>query len=93
MEDVAIGVEMAKRGLEIVRLDQVLPHFGQHGADVAPVLRARMLSEARIQFARLHYGRTFAMALTALRSLLRGRRAIKDALRRGRRAAFMLANG
>lgn len=93
MEDVAIGVEMGKRGLEIVRLDQVLPHFGRHGADVAPVLRAQMLSAARIQFARLYYGRTFAIALTALRSLLHGRRAVKDALRRRRRAVPFLANG
>ncbi|MDG4896871.1 glycosyltransferase [Mesorhizobium sp. WSM4976] len=86
MEDVAIGFEIAKRGLDIVQLDQVLPHFGQHGADVVPALRAQMLGDARIQFARLHYGRTFALALTALRSILHGRWAVKDVLRRGHRA-------
>ncbi|MEO5757329.1 MAG: glycosyltransferase [Mesorhizobium sp.] len=88
MEDVAVGFEMARRGLEIVELDHVLPHLGQHGADIPTSTRTSLIDNARLQFARLHYGRVFAAALRGLRWVLRRRLDIKDALRPKRRRAL-----
>lgn len=85
MEDVAIGFEMSRRGLEIIRLGHVLPHFGQHGADIPSSGRIRLIDAARLKFARLHYGRTLAAALAAMHWVLLRRLAIKGAWRHQRR--------
>ncbi|SDA67049.1 Glycosyltransferase, GT2 family [Mesorhizobium qingshengii] len=85
MEDVAIGFEMARRGLDVIRLGHVLPHFGQHGADIPSSGRIRLIDAARLKFARLHYGRTLAAALAVMHWVLLRRLAIKGAWHRRRR--------
>lgn len=84
MEDVAVGFEMARRGLEIVELDHVLPHLGQRGADIPTSVRISLIDNARLKFAELHYGRAFAATLRGLRWVLHRRLGIREALRRKR---------
>lgn len=88
MEDVAVGFEMARRGLEIVELEHVLPHLGRYGADIPTSVRISLIDNARLKFARLHYGRAFAATLRGLRWILHRRLGIRDALRRKRRRAL-----
>jgi GT2 family glycosyltransferase len=69
MEDVEFGVQMRRAGGEVIGLPVRLRHIGMQGSTVPPRQRQRMLDEARIQFARRHYGSLVA-SLASLASRL-----------------------
>lgn len=69
MEDVEFGMQMRRAGGEVIGLPVRLRHIGMQGSTVPPRHRQRMLDEARIQFARRHYGPLIAgLASMASRS-------------------------
>lgn len=69
MEDVDFGVQMRRAGGEVIALPVRLRHLGMQGSTVPSRSRQRMLDDARIQFARRHYGRLVAgLASLASRS-------------------------
>lgn len=69
MEDVEFGLQMRRAGGDVIALPVRLRHVGKLGSTVSPRVRQRMLDDARIQFARRHYGRLVAgLASLASRS-------------------------
>jgi GT2 family glycosyltransferase len=63
MEDVEFGRALAAAGGEVISLPHVVRHGGAEGARVAMDERVRLLEEARLAYARRHYGRPFAALL------------------------------
>lgn len=69
MEDVEFGMQMRRAGGEVIGLPVRLRHIGMQGSTVTARRRQRMLDDARIQFARRHYGPLVAgLATLAARS-------------------------
>lgn len=67
MEDVEFGLAVHRAGGEIVALPVRLRHTGMEGSTIASAARQRMLDDARIQFARRHYGPLVAGVAALLR--------------------------
>ena len=73
MEDVQIGISAHQAGGRVVALDSVISHRSGQGSDIPMERRLEVLDQARIQYARHHYGRGFAALLSGIRQ--RGLRA------------------
>lgn len=67
MEDVQIGISAHQAGGRVVALDSVISHRSGQGSDIPMERRLELLDQARIQYARYHYGRGFAALLTGIR--------------------------
>lgn len=67
MEDVEFGLQVRRSGGEVIALPVTLRHVGMQGSTIPSDRRQRMLDDARIRFARRHYGPLVA-GLAALAS-------------------------
>lgn len=56
MEDVEFGMQVSRAGGAVIGLPVRLRHVGMQGSTISPGRRQRMLDDARIRFARRHYG-------------------------------------
>lgn len=66
MEDVEIGLSIARVGGNVASLDSVVRHRAQLGSSVSPARRMVLLNNARLQYARRHYGVFFERLLRML---------------------------
>ncbi len=73
MEDVEFGWQLSRHGVELRQIDHLVEHRAQEGADIALALRHQVLNEARLLYAKIHYGRAFALFLKLLLELRRFR--------------------
>ncbi|MCE9630707.1 MAG: glycosyltransferase [Planctomycetia bacterium] len=64
MEDVEFGIQVCRSGGEVIGLPVRLRHVGMQGSTISSERRQQMLDEARIQFARRHYGPLVATLAT-----------------------------
>lgn len=67
MEDVQFGLSVHQAGGQVVALDSVIDHLSGQGSAVSMARRLGLLDQARIQFARRHYGSGFAALLGGIR--------------------------
>jgi GT2 family glycosyltransferase len=66
MEDVELGLSIARAGGAVAALDSTVHHRAQLGSSVSPARRMVLLNTARLQYARRHYGAFFERMLRML---------------------------
>lgn len=66
MEDVELGLSIARVGGKIAPLDSLVRHRAQLGSSVSPARRMVLLNNARLHYARRHYGACFEGLLRML---------------------------
>ncbi len=66
MEDVELGLSIARAGGAIAALDSMVRHRAALGSSVSPARRMMLLNTARLQYARRHYGAWFERMLLML---------------------------
>ncbi|WFB35512.1 glycosyltransferase [Kiritimatiellota bacterium B12222] len=63
MEDVVFGETLSRKGHPMLRVPACVTHIQQSGSNIPHAQRRQLLREARIQYARIHYGNFFTQSL------------------------------
>ena len=66
MEDVELGLAIARAGGSVAAIDATVRHHAQLGSSVSSARRLVLLNAARLQYARRHYGACFERLLRML---------------------------
>jgi N-acetylglucosaminyl-diphospho-decaprenol L-rhamnosyltransferase len=68
-EDVDLGLRIGRAGGGIIPVEAELRHDSQNSSRLDLAQKRDLLNRGRLQYARVHYGRSFALMLLAVRSL------------------------